>query len=67
MIGADTESVTEIARELAGSFTAYLLRPVLSGEDADLIGEIDASLTELSISARQYISAPEPGGDDGDE
>ena len=67
MTGADAESVTETARELAGSFTAYLLRPVLSGEDADLVGEIDAALTELSISARQYISAPEPEGDDGDE
>jgi len=67
MTGAAAESVTETARELAGSFTAYLLRPVLSGEDADLVGEIDAALTELSISARQYISDPEPEGDDGDE
>lgn len=53
-----TETAT-LAEELQGSFSAYMLRPLLPGDDLDRKEASDTALTELGISARQYISVPE--------
>ena len=53
------DEVADLAEELQGSFTAYLLRPLLSGDDVDRKEATDTALSDLGIVARQYVSVPE--------
>ena len=50
-------STADIAEKIAGSFSAYLLRPLLSGNDKDKAQAVSDALNASAISARQYISA----------
>ncbi len=61
---ADAESAKQTAADLAGSFSAYLLRPLLSGDDKEAAGEISAALSEMSVGARQYVSSAEKKADE---
>ncbi len=56
MTEATEEETKSLVIELAGSFSAYRLRPLLLG-DADEAEKISAVLSEASVNARQYISA----------
>lgn len=56
-----------LSEEIAGSFTAYNLRPLLSGVDETLVGEVNEALAAAGIKARQYISAPAPVVEESDK
>ena len=60
MTGCSAEEATALSEEIAGSFTAYLLRPLLSGENKELAASVSDALNAASIAARQYVSAPTP-------
>ena len=64
MTACSPEDAATLSGEIAGSFSAYHLRPLLSSENAE---GVDASLTAASITARQYITAPADDGDNGNE
>jgi hypothetical protein len=64
MTSADKEGAESVSIDLAGSFDAYLLRPLLSGQDADIKAGIDTVLSEHDIEARQYISIKITANDD---
>lgn len=64
MTSADKEGAESVSIDLAGSFGAYLLRPLLSGQDADVKADIDTVLSEHDIEARQYISIKITANDD---
>lgn len=57
MTNVSAADATALAGELGGSFTRYLLRPVLSGDNKESAGEVSRALTDAGIEARQYISA----------
>lgn len=54
------ESAKALSEEIAGSFTAYLLRPLLSGADGELTLAVNEALGASGVKARQYLSAPAP-------
>ena len=53
------EEIPELTDKIAGSISAYLLRPILNGEDGESAALIDTALSDAFFVARQYISAPE--------
>lgn len=62
---ASVENTAEIAQSLQGSFTAYLLRAVLDGSDAEESTEVRTALEDADIHSMLYISAPPtPATDD---
>ena len=58
LTAADGESVAALTEKLQGSFSAYLLRTVLSGADAEAAAKVTEALDAASVSGRLYISAP---------
>lgn len=60
MTECDGESAKALSEEIAGSFTAYLLRPLLSGADEELVTSVNEALGASGVKARQYLSAPAP-------
>lgn len=58
MTTANEESAAGVAADLSGSFSLYLLRPILSGIDAGKAGAVRAALENGGVSSVQYISAP---------
>ena len=64
LTAADGETVTDLAEKLQGSFSAYLLRTVLDGADAEASAAVKAALDSAKISGRLYISAPPSPQDD---
>lgn len=59
MRNADSEKASSLAENIQGSFSAYLLRPLLRGDNAESAATVRAALTGASINACQYISSPE--------
>lgn len=59
-----TDETALLAEELQGSFSAYLLRPLLSGDDKDTKDSTDTALAELGVLARQYLSVPKKAPED---
>jgi len=64
LTSVSAEGAKSAAETLQGSFTAYLLRPLLSGSDKELSAEIDTALTDATVAARQYVSGPVSTSDD---
>lgn len=61
MTAVDKSGAEDICSRLQGSFSMYMLRPVLQGDNVERAGEIEAVLAAYGIEARQYISsAPKP-------
>ncbi len=58
MTGCTADEATALSEEIAGSFAAYLLRPLLSGENGELVVAVNDALSAASITARQYVSSP---------
>ena len=67
MTGCTVDSAKALAEEIAGSFTAYNLRPLLSGEDETQAAEVNEALAAAGIKARQYVFAPAPVAADSDK
>lgn len=62
---ANAEDASTVAQNLQGSFTAYLLRAVLDGSDAEKSTAVRTALEEAEIHSLLYISAPPaPPADD---
>ena len=62
---ADAASAADVAGKLQGSFTAYLLRAVLDGSDAEKSAAVRTALEEAGVHSLLYISAPPvPASDD---
>ena len=59
MRDADSDEASSLAENIKGSFSAYLLRPVLRGDNAESAAAVRAALQGASINACQYISSPE--------
>lgn len=68
MTGFGAEAAAETAAKLQGSFSAYMLRPVLDGSNAETASAVKAALSENGVNSAAYISAPpvSDGGDDSD-
>lgn len=66
LTAANDTDAADVAQRLQGSFTAYLLRAVLDGSDAEKSAAVQAALQEGDIHSFLYISAPPaaPAGDD---
>lgn len=58
LTGADAEDAADVAQSLQGSFTAYLLRAVLDGSDAEKSAAVRGALEAEDIHSLLYISAP---------
>ncbi len=58
MTGCNAEAAAALCESIGGSFSAYLLRPLLSGADKEMAASVSDALSSSAISARQYISAP---------
>ncbi len=56
MTGIGSDGAADICGKLQGSFSMYMLRPVLDGDNADKLAEIRDVLTATGVGARQYIS-----------
>lgn len=64
LTAASAEDAAAAAQRLQGSFTAYLLRAVLDGSDAENSAAVQGALLEENIHSRLYISAPPAAEDD---
>lgn len=64
MTDMNGDSAADICSKLQGSFSMYMLRPVLSGDNAELADAVRNVLVNLGVEARQYISSvPKPVAD----
>lgn len=64
MTEMNKDSAADICSKLQGSFSMYMLRPVLRGDNAELADAVRNVLVDLGIGARQYISSvPKPAAD----
>ncbi len=65
LTAVDAEDAADAAQRLQGSFTAYLLRAVLDGSNAEKSAAVQAALQEGNIHSILYVSAPPapPAGD----
>lgn len=62
-----TEDIRSVADSIKGSFTYYLIRPLLTSDSVEYVSECDKILSEYGIGARQYVSAlPEVNTDNDD-
>lgn len=57
------EDITAVTETISGSISAYLLRPLLRGDDEAQRVLVDEALTAAFFQARQYVSAPERAED----
>ena len=64
LTAADAASAASAADGLQGSFTAYLLRAVLDGSDAEKSAAVQTALGEAGVHSILYISAPPPPATD---
>ncbi|MBR6676001.1 MAG: hypothetical protein IKL24_01575 [Clostridia bacterium] len=53
------EEITAVTETISGSISAYLLRPLLSGDNEEQRLLVDEALAAAFFNARQYVSAPE--------
>ena len=58
------DNAASVAESLQGSISAYLLRPLLDGVNADKASAVKEALTGAGVEACQYVSAPEKLSDD---
>lgn len=58
MTGFGADSAADMAKKIQGSFSAYMLRPVLDGSNAEGAAAVKAALTSSGVSSCAYISAP---------
>lgn len=58
MSSVTADEASDICSSLQGSFSMYMMRCVVHGNDADRAAKIKAQLSEHNISSVQYISAP---------
>ncbi|MBQ2729277.1 MAG: hypothetical protein IJF69_00720 [Clostridia bacterium] len=63
LTGLSADSVSSVCKELSGSFSAYLLRPLLEGDDEEKTKAVNEVLEGAQILSRQYISGPEKTDD----
>lgn len=57
MTDCTADDAKALSEDIAGSFSAYHLRPLLSGENRESAAAVDEALSAASIKARQYIFA----------
>lgn len=58
MTGANEAVASNVTADLAGSFSLYLLRPLISGSDTENASAVRAALENGGVLSAQYISAP---------
>ena len=59
MTSSDAAGAKETAESLQGSFTAYLLRPLLDGMNAERAVDIKNALASQGVKTYMFINAPE--------
>ncbi len=63
MRNADSKAAASLTDKLQGSFSAYMLRPLLNGDNAENTKAVSDALSKASVNARQYVSSPRKAAD----
>lgn len=64
LYGYSADDVSTVAQTLQGSITAYLLRPLLDGTNAEAANGVKEALVTAGVGAMEFISAPERVADE---
>ncbi len=64
LYGCTADAAATVAQSLQGSFSAYLLRPLLDGTDTEIVTAVKEALVAADVGSMEYISAPEKVSDD---